>query len=97
MPFTQQELERFQQEFARRRQRQFVAGGLTAVGVLLLVLYDRRAMSFPLPVIWVAMVVGVLIFSWQNWRCPACDRYLGKYPPRFCPKCGVPLHGDSPV
>jgi rubrerythrin len=43
------------------------------------------------PVI-VALVVGALVFSLKNWRCPACDKYLGKgISPSFCPKCGVAL------
>jgi hypothetical protein len=33
-----------------------------------------------------------LIFSFRNWRCPACDKYLGKaIGPRFYAKCGVAL------
>ena len=39
-----------------------------------------------------ALVLGALVFSFRNWRCPACDSYLGKgMSPRFCPKCGVAL------
>ena len=45
-----------------------------------------------LGVVFFALVVGVLIFSFRNWRCPACNRYLGRtMSPRFCPKCGVEL------
>ena len=66
------------------------------LGLVLVVLSGRHAVSrFPFMAVWFAMVAGLLIFSWQNWRCPACDRYLGKYPGRFCPKCGVPLRGDA--
>ena len=40
----------------------------------------------------VVLVAGALIFSFRNWRCPACNRYLGKqYSPKFCSKCGVVL------
>ena len=95
MPYTQQELEAFQQDFARRRQRQVVVGGLTVIGFLVVVLLARRRLyEFPLVLLWLAMVAGILVFSRQNWRCPACDRYLGKYPGRFCRNCGVPLRGD---
>jgi rubrerythrin len=38
------------------------------------------------------VVAGALIFSFVNWRCPACTRYLGRgWNPKFCPKCGVQL------
>jgi len=37
-------------------------------------------------------VVGALVFSFKNWRCPACNGYLGKaFNPRYCSKCGVEL------
>ena len=40
----------------------------------------------------VAVVAGLVIFSLQNWRCPACNGYLGKaISPRFCSKCGAAL------
>lgn len=33
-----------------------------------------------------------LYFSFTNWRCPVCNKYLGKNGnPTFCPKCGVQL------
>jgi len=39
----------------------------------------------------VVIVVGV-IFSFFNWRCPACNSYLGRsLSPKFCWNCGVPL------
>ncbi len=40
----------------------------------------------------IAIVCAGLIFSFFNWRCPACKGYLGKaINPRFCHKCGVQL------
>ena len=31
-------------------------------------------------------------FSFRNWRCPACNGYLGRsMSMNFCPKCGVEL------
>jgi rRNA maturation endonuclease Nob1 len=33
-----------------------------------------------------------LIFSLFNWRCPSCNKYLGKaINAKFCAKCGVQL------
>lgn len=43
-------------------------------------------------IIFVAIVLAVLAFSFGNWRCPSCNKYLGKtVNPKFCAKCGVPL------
>jgi hypothetical protein len=39
-----------------------------------------------------AVVVALLLFSFKNWRCPSCNKYLGKGgAPVFCPKCGAQL------
>jgi hypothetical protein len=36
--------------------------------------------------------VSVLVFSFLNWRCPSCNKYLGKaINPKFCSKCGTQL------
>jgi MFS family permease len=41
----------------------------------------------------IALVLGVLLFSFRNWRCPACNKYLGRaIHPKFCQNCGVALH-----
>ncbi len=38
------------------------------------------------------LVIGGLIFSAWNWRCPVCHIYLGKnMNPDFCHKCGTKL------
>jgi len=30
----------------------------------------------------------ILYLSWRNWRCPACEKYLGKpINPKRCPHC----------
>jgi rubrerythrin len=40
--------------------------------------------------------IGAVLFSLKNWRCPGCERYLGRgISPRFCPRCGVGLSGDA--
>ena len=42
--------------------------------------------------IFIVAFIGLLIFSLTNWRCPACNKYLGKaLNPRICSKCGVAL------
>jgi hypothetical protein len=42
----------------------------------------------------VAIVVGWVIVEGRNWRCPACDQYLGReFNPKHCRRCGVELRG----
>ena len=39
-----------------------------------------------------AVIAGAIVFSLYNWRCPACNKYLGKQrSPQYCSKCGVAL------
>jgi hypothetical protein len=39
-----------------------------------------------------AAIISVLVFSLLNWRCPYCNKYLGKaINPKFCSKCGTQL------
>lgn len=41
----------------------------------------------------IGVILVALVFSLINWRCPACNKYLGKGPnPKFCSKCGVQLN-----
>jgi hypothetical protein len=96
---TEQQLAAFQAEFARRRRSQIVAS-IPAVAVAIVMgLADPRrhqaTASLPVAIVLpVALVVvlAVVLFSFRNWRCPACDGYLGRsLGPRFCPKCGVAL------
>ncbi len=43
----------------------------------------------------VGLVLAAAAFSWLNWRCPACTKYLGKgLSPNHCPKCGVALRSQ---
>jgi len=39
-----------------------------------------------------AVSIGGLLASIINWRCPACNKYLGRsMDPKVCRKCGVKL------
>jgi hypothetical protein len=102
MEYTTQQQEDFKREFAARRKRQlmvaipFVAliAGFAAfarVGSA-----DGETLGGVPLLLWagigLALIIGVLIFSVRNWRCPACDKYLGRNANMsFCPKCGVAL------
>ena len=102
MLYTHSQLEEYRRLFALRRRRQILlAVPLLPVLIGVLAVRDRGdAVLFGIPaVIWgpafLMLVIGALIFSLWNWRCPACNKYLGKgMSPRFCPKCGVALQSD---
>ncbi len=98
-PYTEHQKQEFKDRFRARRTRQLVL----TVPVIALVVgasFLRRGhassiagipASVFVPMFFVA-VVGMLVFSFFNWRCPACNAYLGRgLAPRFCAKCGVEL------
>jgi hypothetical protein len=85
--------------FRRCWNRQLVAA-VVAVSALLLVLLgasDRKAEFLGLAgedwgQLGFAIVVGVVIFSFINYRCPACSAYLGRgLKPSYCRRCGARL------
>ena len=86
-------------EFRRRRTRQLIASGLVLAVVIPAALKGDDATfsiaGLPPEVTVTALfvlVVSVLIFSLWNWRCPACNRYLGKtLNPAYCARCGAQL------
>jgi hypothetical protein len=86
-------------EFRQRRSRQLTA----SVAAILVILFaamrgDRGLGVLGLPEAVVggllaAVILGIVAFSLFNWRCPGCNRYLGKsINPKFCPSCGAHLH-----
>jgi hypothetical protein len=100
LEYTEEQKATFKQQFAVRRKRQIIlAIPLIALVLGFAVLTDERnQVTLPgvpasmVPPVFLAVVAGALLFSLRNWRCPACDKYLGKgVSPRFCPKCGVAL------
>jgi len=99
MPYTSEQEAEFKRQFAARRKRQItLAVPLIGAIIAVALLGDSDQQEFlGLPsAAWGAgfflLVAGALIFSFRNWRCPACDRYLGKQmSPKFCSKCGVVL------
>jgi hypothetical protein len=87
------------QDFARRRTRQWLIVIPVAIAIIAMrVAGDSRNETFygmPTTVvigIGFAMVIGAIIFSLYNWRCPSCSKYLGRgINPSFCSKCGFKL------
>ena len=99
MPYTREQEAEFRQQFAVRRKRQIILAiplflaiiGVAVAGDSL----DRGLFGLPPGILlgaFLILVVGALVFSFRNWRCPACDGYLGKQMnPKFCSKCGFGL------
>lgn len=95
----EEEVTRVVATFRKRRTRQRVAvvPALLAVGALVFAGGDGSSKELsPQQAVLVgsafAAIIGVLIFSFFNWRCPSCKSYLGKgLSPRFCAKCGAQL------
>ena len=99
---TQAQQEEIQALFAQKRRRQiFLAIPLVPIFIVVLVSRDLAGgVLFGVPSeVWgpafLVLAIGALLFSLWNWRCPACEKYLGKaINPRFCVKCGVALQPD---
>ena len=86
------------EEFKKKRIRQIIAvGPIILAFIALLSVEGNPTAIFGLPpntvlTISFALIISVLIFSLFNWRCPSCNKYLGKaINPKFCAKCGVQL------
>ncbi len=86
-------------EFAERRRNQILVS-IPLIGVVILVALfgetpDQVILGMPVTVwgpAFVILILGGIGFSLYNWRCPACNRYLGKaISPKFCAKCGTAL------
>lgn len=99
MDYTDGQKAQFKITFAaRRRKQRLLAVPLIALFIGFAVVRDRNQgelFGFSVAVwgpIFVLLVAGAVIFSFVNWKCPACNRYLGKSAnPTFCSKCGVAL------
>jgi len=76
-------------EYKRRMRRQVI---VPVVGIAMgVILYLIAGPDWAKGAV---LLIGLplLGFTFWNWRCPACNGYLGKGTShRFCPKCGVQL------
>jgi Na+/citrate or Na+/malate symporter len=97
MPFTAEQEAEFKRVFAIRRRRQVILAVPFFFVFLAMIFLRERGEMFGLPAtvigpVFLVVVIGALIFSVRNWRCPACDKYLGRgMNPKFCVRCGVGL------
>ena len=101
MQHTEQQKSQFKQDYAKRRRSQLmVSVPLVAVMLAFVFAEERHAgtlLGLPIQIagpIFLAVVAGALFFSFRNWRCPACNKYLGRaFNPKHCHSCGVELRG----
>ena len=85
-------------EFKKKRTRQIMAVGPIILGFIGLLSVENNPTGIfglapkTILVAAFAVIISVLVFSLLNWRCPSCNKYLGKaINPKFCSKCGTQL------
>jgi hypothetical protein len=91
----------FRQLYATRRRNQLMVNIPPVAVIIGVVLPEDRAAGTILGLsrqvvgpIFLAIVAAALFYSFRNWRCPACHKYLGRgFNPRHCQNCGVELGG----
>ena len=101
MQHSEEEKAQFKQLYAARRRNQLMVSIPLVVVVFAVVLTEDRGRGTILGLsrevvgpIFLAIVAAGLFYSFRNWRCPACDKYLGRgFNPKHCQHCGVEL-GD---
>ena len=81
--------EQLKEEFATRRKSQYI---LIAAAVVLIIfdvmLFSNNDAVFTL--IFLVLIAVFTLFRDRIWRCPACEKFLGKnLNPSCCPKCGA--------
>lgn len=103
MPYTPEQQREFARKFAVAKRRQIIGMMLYAPFMAFLFILASTAeqtgsIAFGIPLflfwsVFVGALLGMLIFTLYNWRCPACHEYLGRkhLNPRYCPACGTQL------
>ena len=86
------------ENFRMRQNRQYLALAIALLLLVFSVLLYRRSDIFgeiSKQTIFTAQIIIIaafIVFSIVNWRCPACNRYLGADIYReICKKCGTRL------
>jgi hypothetical protein len=102
MEYTEEQKAQHIKEFVTIKRRQIIATVLFAPFMLVFIAFagsadPKTGEAFGIspvviiPILAVALL-SLVVFSIRNWRCPACDKYLGKgFNPAYCPKCGAQL------
>ena len=89
---------KIRKEFRQRQSSQLLSIAVSLLLILLLALVQKRPDLFwGLPKnavsgLQIIVIAAFVAFSVFNWRCPACDKYLGPDINRhLCKKCGTRL------
>ena len=77
--------------------------GIIVVGLLFLASFEFTGSyehAFLLPVIYLGLGIVHFLVLRRKWRCPHCEKSLGRAsfllsPPVFCPRCGRKLAGGD--
>jgi hypothetical protein len=99
LQYSEDQKAEFKQLYATRRRNQLMVSIPLVPLILAVVLTEDRAAGTILGLsrqvvgpIFLAVVGAVLFYSFRNWRCPACNKYLGRgVNPQHCQNCGVEL------
>jgi hypothetical protein len=99
MKHTPEQEREFKKTFALRQRRQILLAVPLVLAMVAFIVgteeQTERIFGLPLAAagpVFFAVILGALVFSFKNWRCPACNKYLGKvWNPRHCHSCGVAL------
>lgn len=87
------------EEFKIRKKRQIISSAiLIALMVYVIIAGEKPELRSPgipeayLIYIIIGVFIAVVAFSFFNWRCPACKKYLGRgLKHESCKNCGVRL------
>ena len=98
-PTKSEKKREIKRRYAIRRRRQYIAATpiLVALVIIKILLHvtDMEDSDWLPPNIWastaVLAVLGLIVFSLFNWRCPRCNAYLGRYSYKHCSSCGAEL------
>ena len=102
MDYTEEQEARNIEEFGKIKRHQIIATVLFAPFMIVFVVFagaadPKTGEAFGIspvaviPILAVALL-SLVVFSVRNWRCPGCNKYLGKgFNPSYCPKCGAQL------
>ena len=75
------------QEFKKRRNRLLLVLIAFLIVFLTTLWIGNTPIQMPFVLIRLIFAACVWIFAYWNWRCPACDRYLGNgLNPKPCPR-----------
>ena len=100
MEHTDQQRAAFKDAYAKRLRKQILMIVLLLAVMVPLPFIKDSTTFFGLPgavlgpIAFVVIVIGWVILNGRNWRCPACNEYLGRaFNPRHCRRCGIELRG----